>query len=138
MCFRMDDILFLETKIILSFLLIISSLFMCIDFGIFIFVFVSISLILYIHAKTPRKYIFINEIGIACYFKDECIWQHNWDEILELRIGNRYRHKSIEILLKLSNNDETPKYSYHYFQYGKSAKKALEIYYDNHKQSGDG
>lgn len=129
MSFRMDDILFFEVKIILCFLLIISLFFLYIDFFIFVFVFAFVFLVLFLHIKTPKEYIFINENGIACYLKKQCLWEYNWNEILDLCVGSRYRQKSIEIYIKSSSKDGKGEYSYHYFQYGKKAKKALALYY---------
>lgn len=129
MSFRMDDILFSEVKIVLCFLLFTSLFFLCIDFLMFVFVFAFVCFVLLLHIKVPKEYIFVNENGIACYLKKQCLWEHNWNEILDLCVGNRYRQKSVEIFLKSSNKDVKGEYSYHYFQYGKKAKKALALYY---------
>jgi len=67
---------------------------------------------------------------ITCRKKQKILWKYKWDEIKALRIGNRFRHPSIEFEFATSDRNEQRLIEEvdPYFQYGRSAKKALKQY----------
>ncbi|MBE6751193.1 MAG: hypothetical protein E7556_01560 [Ruminococcaceae bacterium] len=129
MSFRKDELFFIQTRIGLGLYLLLSFFIIYLDYFFSLFGFLSAFILLFIFNKGSEEYIFMNERGISCYFKNDCLWKYSWDEIADLRISKRYRQKAVEIFLKSAKDEEKVEYSYNYFQYGKKAKKALATYY---------
>lgn len=129
MFFRKDELFFIQTRIGLGLYLLLSFFVIYLDYFFSLFGFLSAFILLFIFNKGCKEYIFMNEKGISCYFKNDCLWKYSWDEIADLRISKRYRQKAIEIFLKSTKEEDKLEYSHNYFQYGKRAKKALAIYY---------
>ena len=86
-----------------------------------IFVFLAFAPVLY------DEYITIDDEGIACTRRKKLLWEYRWDEIRYLKKGSRYRAPSIEIVTDNCVDGAIPyDYSQHYFQLGRTARKALK------------
>lgn len=99
-----------------------------------IWVFLSVSLLfltLFIWIlKLQDEWITINEKGILCNKRGIQLWAYDWNSIAELRKSSRFRMPSIEVIGY--DKDGTPEQfsqQEHYFQLGKTAKKAIEQFY---------
>ena len=86
--------------------------------------------VLIVERVAKQNYILMNEEGIFCHRGEKLCWGYRWTEIAELKIGNRFRFPSIDIVLK-------PEYRFYrkefetteaYFQLGTAAKKAIKLY----------
>ncbi len=129
MFFRRREILFIETIIVLCMLLLASLFILCFDFLYFLLTFFGFLFNLTFFIISPEEYILIDDTGISNHLKNDCLWEYSWEEIAELRIGNRARKKTIEIFLKSKEDESKLEYSRKYFEYGKKSKEALAIYY---------
>lgn len=129
MFFRKQEILFIEKIIALCMLLSASLFILSFDFWYFLLSFFGFLLVLTLCIISPEEYILIDDTGISNHLKNDCLWEYSWEEIAELRIGNRANKKTIEIFLKSKEDETKLEYSRKYFEYGKKAKKALAIYY---------
>lgn len=78
-----------------------------------------------------NEFVTINDNGIACQKKGKLIWEYRWENIIKLKRSSRYRMPSIEIVTDNTTKELTPyDYSQHYFQLGRTAHKAIELYYN--------
>lgn len=80
-----------------------------------------------LHFIFDEEYIVMDENGITCLKRKQLCWAYQWPEIEELKIGNRFRAPSVDIVLKgdlyKPNHEGEP-----YFQFGPTAKKAVRRY----------
>lgn len=134
MRFRRKSILFWESQIIV---------FICMVCGAFLIIYdnmlvpiMLIPLILLICAFgiqmiLGKEYIIMNEEGIVCQRGKQMRWKCQWSEIEELKIGNRFRNPSVEIILKKHcyKDKKDVETMDMYFQLGFVAKKAIRIYW---------
>ena len=80
--------------------------------------------------KLDREYITIDEWGISCKEGDRLRWSFDWAHIAELRRSSRFRLPSVEVIPYDASGQPEPFASDRlYFQLGRSAKKALSMYY---------
>lgn len=72
----------------------------------------------------------VNEQGITCRKKQNILWTYQWVEIKALRIGSQFRNPSIEFEFVTTDRKEQRQIeeAKPCFQYGRSAKKALNQY----------
>ena len=117
------------------------------QFSLLIFMITSVILMVYLRQVQPallivsmivlavfvaqfclkKEYVTVNADGIACRKGEKLLWFYAWADMKELRIGNRFRNPSVEIIPK--NDDGKTVYErQHYFQLGFTAKKALQKY----------
>lgn len=133
MRFRRKGILFWEVQIVVSLCLIGSIALMVYD-SMFISVLLIPSVLLvgaFVMQLISRKeYIIMNEEGIACQIGKQLRWGFQWSEIAELKIGNRFRNPSVDIVIKTDccNNKGKIETIEAYFQLGLAAKKAIKHY----------
>lgn len=133
MRFRQYNINFWETQIFISICLIVGVIGMMLDSVLVPALLIPsiLSLIVLITEWVMKQnYILMNEEGIFCYRGERLCWGYQWAEISELKIGKRFRHPSIDIILK-------PEYRFYrrefetmeaYFQLGSAAKEAIKLY----------
>ena len=137
MTFRKNSLLFYESQTVYIIFAIL-CLTMVPMFGFelsFLFSFLFLILV-FINPRLHNEFVTINEIGIICYKAGERIWQYEWNSIAELQKSSRFRMPSLEIVIYDDFGDENSRVQTgHYFQLGKTAKNAINKYYD---QSGDG
>ena len=93
----------------------------------FVFVLVQV-----VFSLDERKHIIvIDEKGISYFYKHKTIWTFAWEEITELYIGSKYRHRAIYIFPKdppkidLHTPSNDPDYT---FELCRKAKVALKQY----------
>ena len=130
MRFRRRGILFLEGQIVFSVCVILSIILMIFE-GKYLFPLLILSVFLLavfeLYFVFDEEYIVMNENGIACLKREKLCWAYQWSEIAELKIGNRFRNPSVDIVL----NDDCCKFNYEneiYFQFGPAAKRAVKNY----------
>lgn len=75
-----------------------------------------------------RKRIVIDDRGITCQRSGSVIWQYQWSDIAQLKLGIRFHNPSVEIIPTPERSKQEPKVETPrpYFQLGPSAKKALK------------
>ena len=134
MKFRQNGILFWEVQVAVI-ICLIGCVFLMVYDGIFITILLLPSACLLTMCILPlildQVYITMDEEGISCLKGKSLHWRYKWSEIDELKIGNRFRNPSVEIVFKsdcckAGSRIET---SETYFQLGFSAKKAMRKYY---------
>ena len=77
-----------------------------------------------------NEYVTVDNKGIRCTKKGNVMWEYAWDEIIKLKRSSRYRLPSVEIVIDDHANEIAPfDHSVHYFQLGKTARKAIAQYY---------
>lgn len=133
MRFRKKEILFWEGQIVISICLIVSVLLMMFNrMYVAILLFPSVLLLaaIILHWFLDKEFIIINEIGVSCQSGKQLCWKYQWSEIAELKLGNRFRNPTIEIVLKTDCFKHGTKFVKTYFQLGTSAKKAIKHYYN--------
>lgn len=137
MTFRKNSLIFYESQTVYIIFAIL-CLTMVPMFGFelsFLFSFLFLILV-FINPRLHNELVTINEIGIICYKAGERIWQYELNSISELQKSSRFRMPSLEIVIYDDFGDENSRVQTgHYFQLGKTAKNAINKYYD---QSGDG
>lgn len=133
MRFRQQSINFWETQVSISVCLVISMIGMAINSAAipaFLVPSLMLAAVLITEWVMKQNYILMNEEGIFCYRGERLCWGYQWAEISELKIGKRFRHPSIDIILK-------PEYRFYrrefetmeaYFQLGSAAKEAIKLY----------
>lgn len=130
MTFRKDPFLFYESIVcfsilILLFLLAIPIVGPKISWPIIILYVIFII----VNPKLFNEWITIDETGIACKKSETQLWGYSWEEIAILKKSCRYNWPSIEVILYDKSGEEEPYGTHdHYFQLGKTAKKALKQY----------
>ena len=78
-----------------------------------------------------KNVIVIDEIGITCLHRHKTLWTFAWEQISELYIGSKYRHRTIYVFPKeppkidLHTPSNDPDYT---FELCGKAKKALKQY----------
>ncbi len=136
MTFRKDSLLFYQSEIayiaitIVCLVLIKPLGVVWYLLGILPFVvFILINPIIY------NEFITINENGISCWKRGRCMWEYEWNSISQLKRSSRFLMPSIEII-GYNKYGEAEQYAVdgHYFQLGKTAKKAIENYYSSCNQ----
>lgn len=137
MIFRKDSLLLYEQEIGIVFSSILSLVMIPIFKSLSITICALILIV--IAAVNPLSYnefIQINKSGISCQKAGKQIWAYEWDDIVTLKKSRRYNMPSMEIVVSNKYRTlwpcqgiENAKYSGHYFQLSRTAKKALELYY---------
>ena len=123
--------MFWELQITLDFCLFVSIAFMVFDsalVNILIIPTVLVGCLIVAQFIIMRECIFIDAEGIACRKGKMLLWQFKWLEIAELRLGNRFRNSSVEIVVKTEYIKQSTETINTYFQLGLSAKKAINEY----------
>lgn len=130
MKFKQNSILFWEINITMFIFAVLSIVIVIIygksSIGIGIFLAILFLGVAVFHSFLERKFITINENGIACQKGEKVLWQYKWAEIQKLKKSNRFRNPSVEIILK--NQQEPYGETDYYFQLGFKAKKAVKMY----------
>ncbi len=72
-----------------------------------------------------NEYVFMNEDGVALANKRKEIWSYSWSEIEEMEFGCISRFKIVKIKPR---NPDFKQEGELWFEYGPSAKKAIELY----------
>ena len=127
MRFRKNSIMFMEYIVMCCLTAIVCIALIPIDlYGVLPYVSLVMILFLTLAPAFYDEYITIDNEGIACTRRKELMWEYRWDDVLYLRKSLRYRAPSIEIVTEdHSDAPITYDYSKHYFQLGRTAKKAL-------------
>lgn len=88
------------------------------------------ALLAVINPKLYNEFITIDETGISCRRADKILWSYHWDEIAQLKKGQRFLHPSVEVIVfDKQGNKEPFAGADKYFQLSKSAKTAIKKYY---------
>lgn len=137
MTFRKNSLIFYESQTVyIIFAILCLTMVPMFSFELsFLFSFLFLILV-FINPRLHNEFVTINEIGIICYKAGERIWQYEWNRIAELQKSSRFRMPSLEIVIYDDFGDENSRVQTgHYFQLGKTAKNAINKYYN---QSGNG
>ena len=90
-------------------------------------------LLMLLNIKLNNEFITIDEYGISCQKAGIQLWVYTWDDIADLKKKSRFLMPSIEIISHSKCGElEWFARSKHYFQLGKTAKKAIKRYYVGH------
>ena len=131
MTFRKDSILFIEHLCGFSIMAIISIVLLLASqdwrMALLALCFVLFAALMpVIH----NEYVTVNNEGIRCAKKGKVMWEYAWDDIIKLKRSSRYRLPSVEIIIDDHANEIVPyDHSIHYFQLGRTARKAIDQYY---------
>lgn len=88
------------------------------------------ALLAVINPKLNNEFITIDETGISCCRADKILWSYQWDEIAQLKKGQRFLHPSVEVIVfDKQGNKESFAGADKYFQLSKSAKTTIKKYY---------
>lgn len=133
MRFRQNSILFWEGQIFISICLIVGLVLMVFDrkcVSILLFPLVLLLAVFILQFVLQKEYIIMDETGVSCQRGKQLLWEYKWTEIASLKISNRFRNPSIDIVPNTASyscegNIETIEA---YFQLGLTAKKAIKNY----------
>jgi len=126
--FKKNEIMFWERQILVILCLLVAALLMIIvPKGIFLTTSVLLLIVL-VCQNILEERICIDEKEIICRKGKKIYWRCKWSEIEELRIGNRYRNPSVEIITRNNIVAGVSGTAEKYFQLGMTAKKALRKY----------
>ena len=79
---------------------------------------------------SKAEFITIDETGISCRRSSNLLWSYQWEEIAQLKKGQRFLHPSVEVIVfDKQGNKEPFAGADKYFQLSKSAKTAIKKYY---------
>ena len=79
-----------------------------------------------------NEFVTVNNEGIRCTKKGKVMWEYTWENIIKLKRSSRYRMPSVEIVIDNHTNEIiTYDFSEHYFQLGRTARKAIALYYQS-------
>ena len=125
MSFRKNSVLFYENIILLAALsLLMIAVGLVTNFPMLCLCAVPLLIVALVSPKLDREYITIDEWG------DQLRWSFDWAHIAELRRSSRFRLPSVEVIPYDASGQPEPFASDRlYFQLGRSAKKALSMYY---------
>ena len=88
------------------------------------------ALLAVINPKLHNEFITIDETGISCRRSSNLLWSYQWDEIAQLKKGQRFLHPSVEVIVfDKQGNKEPFAGADKYFQLSKSAKTAIKKYF---------
>ena len=77
-----------------------------------------------------NEFVTVDDVGIRCTIKDKVMWAYTWNDIIKLKRSSRFQMPSVEIVIDDHANAIVPyDNSIHYFQLGKTARKAIAQYY---------
>ena len=131
--FRKNISMFYQVQTI-SLILVVLSLFLYIlHHTLFTFTLLVLCfLILILHPMINDEYILIDEQSISCYRKKRQMWSFCWSVIESLRYSRRYRHPTIEIVLKAETvliGNGKKRSSGYFFQVNRKIKQAIISYF---------
>ncbi len=134
MRFRRDELIIIESAIAFA-IPIACNIFLLIrvkPFAPLLLIMLLLTLVCFIFncIAFSSPHIEVTAQGIACLQKQNILWTYQWEEIKALRIGSHFRLPSIEFEFATTDRKEQRKIeeAKPYFQYGRSAKKALARY----------
>ena len=132
MTFRKNSFLFYESEI--SYIAIIIVCVVLIELlGVvwYLLGILPLVVLILVNPIMHNEFITINENGISCWKSGKNMWKYEWNSISQLKRSSRFRMPSIEII-GYNKYGEAEQYAIdgHYFQFGKTAKKAIEKYYN--------
>lgn len=134
MTFRKNSIMFVEHLSVLCIMAVISFVLLLMShewiMALFVLCFVAFAALMpVIH----NEFVTVDSEGIRCAKKDKVIWVYTWNDILKLKRSSRYKMPSVEIVIDDHADEIVPyDHSIHYFQLGKTARKAMARYYKSH------
>ena len=129
MTFRRNASMFLEDTCCLCIIAIICIVCLPIDqIGILPFFTLCFLFFAALMPVVHNEYITVDNEGIMCKKKGSIMWEHTWENIVELKRVFRGGRNSLEII---TNNGS----SGHYFQLVKTARKAISLYCPNDKSN---
>ena len=135
MSFRKEALLFCQTNIVCGIIAIL-FLFLSPILGWLLSwtCFILFIILILINPLFFSEYIIIDEKGISCKQASKLLWEYGWENISELKYSSRYRMPSVEILTKNKSKEYEQIVSAHsYFQLCRTAKKAIDQYYQHAK-----
>lgn len=131
MTFRKDTFIYYELEILsIVMLLACLGLIPVLGIGFPLLNAVLFVILLLVNPRLQNEYITINEAGIICQKSGTQLWAYEWDQIAELRKSSRYRMPSVDVITYCKSGKPEPfSLPNHYFQLGRTARKALKQYY---------
>jgi len=135
MTFRKDSLLFYEGQIIYAIMSILCLLLPpALGWSVSLLLLSIFIVLLLISPKLHNQYITIDATGIVCQQSGKQLWVYNWEQVAELRKSSRFQLPSIEIIAY--NKVGVPEqfaHPNHYFQLGRTARKAITRHYKKGK-----
>ena len=131
MTFRKHSTMFIEHLCWLCIMVIICIVCLPIDqFGIMPFFALCFIIFATLMPVIHNEYVTVDNEGIRCKKKGKVMWDYAWENIIELKKGSRYRRQSVEIVVdEYANYIGLNGFSEHYFLLGRTARKAITLYY---------
>lgn len=130
MMFRQNSLLFYQSEFIYIVMATLCLAFIpLLGVGLSLLYMSPLIVLALVNSKLHNEFIIINEQGISCQKSGKQLWACNWDKIAELKKSSRFLMPAIEVIKYDScGNPEQFAMSNHYFQLGKTAKKAINQY----------
>ena len=130
MTFRKDSIMFAQHLCVFCIMAIIFGVLLLISHewvvAVFVLCFVAFAALM---PAVHNEFVTVDDEGIRCTIKDKVMWAYAWNDIIKLKQSSRYRMPSLEIVIDDHANEIVPfDHSVHYFQLGKTARKAIAQY----------
>ena len=137
MTFRQNSLLFYQSEIFYIVMGILClPLFPMLGAGLTLLYVFPFVLLMLVNPKLNNQFITIDEFGISCHKSEIGLWAYEWDHIAELRRSDRFMLPSIEVITyDGSGQPEQFALHGHYFQLGRTARKAIDKYYNLMKDS---
>lgn len=131
MTFRKDSIMFIEHLGAFCAMVTICITLLPIDqLGVMPFFALCFAILAALTPVIHNELVTVNDEGIRCTQKGKVIWEYAWADIIKLKRSSRYRMPSVEIVIDDHANEVVPfEFSEHYFQLGRTARKAITLYY---------
>lgn len=131
MTFRKDSFLFYEIQISSIIMAILCLPFISIlGAGLALLYAFPFVVLMLVNPKLRNEFITIDEIGISCQKSGMQLWAYEWDRIARLKRGSRFLMPSIEVITyNKCGEPEQFALPNHYFQLGRTARKAIGQYY---------
>lgn len=131
MTFRKNSIMFVEHLCVLCIMAVISIALLLMSqewvMALFVLCFVAFAALMPV---VHNEFVTVDSEGIRCAQKNKVIWGYTWNDIIKLKRSSRYKMPSVEIVIDDHANEIIPyDQSIHYFQLGKTARKAIAQYY---------
>lgn len=139
MTFRRDSLLFYQSEIAYIIMITLSlCLFPILGKELMLFYLLPFIVLLLVNPKLHNEFIIINENGISCRKSGKQLWSYEWESIAELRKSSRFLMPTIEVIA-YNKCGKPALFSQpnHYFQLGRTAKKAIMQYYTSTKHSSN-
>lgn len=135
MKFRKTSLLFCQSTICYtSFILLCATLIPVLGLGLSFFYAIPFILLALVNPRFHNEFITIDESGISCNQAQKQIWAYTWNNIAFLKKSSRFLMPAIEVITyDKFGKPELFSLPNHYFQLGRTAKKAIRQYCELNK-----